>query len=478
MAANPLPRIDTSPPTTLAGRLVDNWYSLDGNAIPERIYARTVLCIKDTVGVALAARTLGVGTAASQVALGSGDAERASVWGSGRGASAEDAAFANGTLAHALDFDDTHAAAIMHSSAVIVPAALALGEAQKLSGREIVAALVVGYQVAARLGRLAPGPFQDNGFQATSVLGTFAATAVASRLLGLTPEEAVNALGIAGSMASGLMAYLSDGSDVKQMHPGWAALSGIRAARMARAGFRGPSAVFEYKLGVFRSFARVDISGTWQSSGGADWEVEHMAPKPYPACLCVHAPVQAILQLRAAGKISPGNLGDIVNIHCDAPSWYIGLVFEPAAAKAVPRTPYEARFSAPWTMARALIDGSIDVWSFTPEKLADPAVLALCARTTYKAEELAEFPTAFPARVTVTLRSGARHVAYVAHNLGTPGNPMSAGDIDRKFLACATPGIGAARAGEISGLIDSITRDDGAARLFQSLRSLEVADKP
>lgn len=474
MAAVPKPQA-ASTPATLAERLVDEWYSIETRAIPDAVMARTALCVKDTLGVAIAARTLGVGMAATQVALEAEGPAHAAVWGAGRAASAEDAALANGMLAHALDFDDTHAAAIMHSSSVIVPAALALGEAVKAPGREILAALVVGYQLAARLGRIAPGPFQDNGFQATSVLGAFAATAVAACLLKLTPGEAVNALGTAGSMASGLMAYLSDGSDVKQMHPGWAAMSGIRAARLAKAGFRGPSAVFEHKLGVFSSFARVDISDKWQAADGAPWEVELMAPKPYPACLCVHAPVQAILKLRESGKVGPERGGDIANIHCDAPDWYVDLVFEPAAAKASPRTPYEARFSAPWTMARALLDGHLDVWSFSPDKLSDPAALALAARTTYKVEALPEFPAAFPARVTVTLRSGEKHVEYVAHNLGTPGNPMSAEDIDRKFAACATPALGAARAAEVSGLIDSFAKDDGATRLFQALRQLEVA---
>lgn len=475
MAANPLPHLALEKPNTLAERLVDNFYSLGTRDIPEEVLARAALCLKDTVGVALAARTLGVGMAATQVALEAGGPAHATVWGSGRAASAEDAALANGMLAHALDFDDTHAAAIMHASAVIVPAALALGEALKAPGREILAALVVGYQFAARLGRLAPGPFQDNGFQATSVLGVFAATAVAARLLKLTPDEAVNALGTAGSMASGLMAYLSDGSDVKQMHPGWAAMSGIRAARLARAGFRGPSAVFEYKFGVFKSFARVDISEQWRNASGPSWEVELMAPKPYPACLCAHAGVQAILALRAAGKISPERADDIANIHCDVPQWYGPLIFEPAAAKTAPRTAYEARFSGPWTMARALLDGGLDVWSFGTDKLADPRAIALASRVTFKAEELAEFPASFPARVTVTLRSGEKHMQYVAHNLGTPGNPMSAGDIGRKFLACVTPALGAQAAQELSERIDSLSQDDGAARLFTSLRGLEVA---
>lgn len=474
MAPSPLAPPVAVAPATLAQRLVDHWYSLDARTIPEEVLVRTALCVKDTLGVAIAARTLGVGVAGSAVALESDGPAHAAVWGAAQAASVEDAALANGMLAHALDFDDTHAAAIMHSSSVIVPAALAVGEFVQASGSEILSSLVVGYQFAARLGRLAPGPFQDNGFQATSVLGAFAAAAVTARLLKLAPEQAINALGTVGSMASGLMAYLSDGSDVKQMHPGWSALSGIRAARLAKAGFRGPSAVFEYKLGVFNSFARVDISQAWQNEAGAPWEVALMAPKPYPACLCVHAPVQAILKLREAGKIAPDRVDDIVNIHCDAPAWYVDLVFEPASAKFAPRTPYEARFSAPWTMARALLDGGLDVWSFSPEKLADPAALRLCSRTSYTAEALPEFPAAFPARVTVTMRSGAKHVEYVAHNLGTPGNPMTVADIDRKFLACATPAMGEGRAQELSDLVDRMGKDDGAARLFAQLRGVHI----
>jgi len=475
MAAIPATRVaPTTTAKTLAERLIHEWYSMSAPEIPDRVLARTALCVLDTIGVALAARKLDVGTAPSRIVEETGSTGKASVWGTAMSVAAEDAAFANGTAAHALDFDDTHAAAIMHASAVIVPPALALGEERDASGRDILAALVVGYQVAARLGRLAPGPFQDHGFQATSVLGTFAAAAVASRLLGLSPEQALNALGIAGSMASGLMAYLSDGSDVKQMHPGWAGMSGIRAARMAKAGFRGPSAVFEDRLGVFRSFARVDISKKWESAGGAPWEVELMAPKPYPACLCVHAPIQAILELRKAGKISPDRIDDIANIQCDAPNWYIGLIFEPSAAKVSPRTAYEARFSGPWTMARALLDGGIDVWSFTPEKIADPRARAIASKVTYTVEELPEFPESFPARVTLTMRSGEKHVSYIHHNLGTPGNPMGSDDIRRKFLSCAAPGIGEGRAQDIARRVESLAQAGGAKQLFEGLHATQV----
>ena len=471
MAANPIQLADVSPGIlSLSERLVADWYRIDADTIPQSVRDKTVLCLKDTIGVALAARSLGVGLAASQVALEAGGPAHASIWGAGAAASVEDAAFANGMLAHALDFDDTHAAAIMHSSAVIVPVALALGEKLKLPGREILASLIVGYQIAARLGRLAPGPFQDHGFQATSVLGVFAATIVAARMMNLDAQQAVNALGTAGSMASGLMEYLADGSDVKQMHPGWAALSGIRAARLARAGFQGPRTVFEGKFGVFRSFAGVDVAGKMRDAGGAPWEVELMAPKPYPACLCLHAPVQAILALREQGKVSADRVDEIASIHCDVPQWYVDLIFEPRAAKAAPRTPYEARFSAAWCMARALLDGHLDVWSFSPDKLTDPAACRLAERVSCSAEVLPEFPAAFPARVTVRLKNGTTHAHYVGHNLGTPGNPMSAADIGRKFDACAIPALGETRAASLSALIDAIGEKDGAQALFEQLR--------
>lgn len=472
MAANPAP---APVPATLAEKLVDDWVLLPSAAVPEAVLARAALCVKDTIGVALAARKLGVGLAATRVVLEADGARDACLWGAPGAASAEDAAFANGMLAHALDFDDTHAAAIMHSSAVVVPAGLALGEATRASGRELLAALVAGYQVAARLGRLAPGPFQDHGFQATSVLGAFAAAAVASRLLGLRREETLHALGIVGSMAGGLMEYLADGSDVKQMHPGWAALSGIRAARLARAGFRGPRTVFEGKFGAFRSFAGVDLGGRWRDAGGAPWEVELMAPKPYPACLCVHAGVQAILALRAEGVVGPDRLEAIESIHCEVPEWYVNLIFEPREAKAEPRTPYEARFSGPWCIARALVDGGLDVWSFTPGKIADPRVLALARRVTYAVQALPEFPAAFPARVSVRLHDGAEHTRHVGHNLGTPGNPMSAADIGAKFDACAIPAVGGPAAAAISRALDALAGPAGPDGLYGALRRIPAA---
>jgi 2-methylcitrate dehydratase PrpD len=403
---------------------------------------------------------------------------QATIWGIGVGAPAREAAFANGMLSHAMDFDDLHAASIMHASAVIVPTAVALGEATGADSRTLLSAAIVGYEVAALLGRMAPGPFQEHGFQSTSVLGAFAAAAVSSRLLALNARQAVNALGIVGSMASGLMEFLADGSDVKQMHAGWAAQSGIRAAELAAEGFTGPSTVLEGRFGVFRSFARRDVSAYIpRQSSPSHWEVEDMAVKPYPACLAVHPQVQAILELRKRRVIRADRLGDIKAIRCEVPRFYIPLVFEPASNKVGVRTPYEARFSAPYCMARALLDGKLDVDSFSMAKIGEADVRAIAQKITYEEADLPEFPLAFPARVSVTKIDGRKHVSYVRHNLGSTGNPLTPKQLEIKFLNCTRRAIGNDAADALWKGVRELPNRNGEKRFFSALRSSRVTNK-
>lgn len=442
--------------------------------IPTPVLKRAAFCFEDTLAVALAAAGQGIATAGARVARETGPGP-STIWGFGVDVSAGEAAFANGMMAHGLDFDDTHAAAIMHSSSIVVPTAIALAQSIGATSREMLAASVIGYEVAARLGRLAPGPFQDNGFQATSVLGVFASVAIASRMLGLSPQQSVHAFGIAGSMACGLMEYLADGSDVKQMHPGMAAQSGIRAAELALAGFSGPATVFEGRFGVFRSFARREIAARdAMKLDGTHWEVEDMAPKPYPACLCVHAPVQAMLELSERGVLAAAAPDEIVEIHCYVPQWYVNLVFEPRATKLDVRTPYEARFSAPYCMARALLDGHLDAWSFTPEKLADSSARAIAAKVNYSVEPLPEFPAAFPARVVVRKSDGSTHEAYIRHNLGTPGNPLTTEQYESKFRACTTAVIGDKQTTVLLQAIRGLSSTGAEEGFFGALRDSVV----
>ncbi len=463
------PEISVPDGRSIAEFLTDEFILPDAAAIPDAVIDRAVWCFVDTLGVALAAAGMDIGTAASKVVLQTPGGP-STVWGSAQGVSMTDAAFANGMLSHALDFDDTHAAAIMHTSCMVVPAVLAMGQASGHSGRDVLAAAVVGYEVAARLGRLAPGDFQNNGFQATGVLGVFACAAAASKLLRLNREQTVNALGIAGSMAGGLMEYLANGSDVKQLHAGWSAQGGIRAAQLAAEGFTGPPTIFEGRFGVFRSFTRktVDREATIAFSPGV-WEVELMGPKPYPACLCVHALVQAALDIKQQLITRGGSLEDLVDIHCHVPEWYVNLVFEPVQSKMTPATSYEARFSGAYCIARVLLDDTLGLASFSQQKIDDPEAVRYAQRVTYEVEALPEFPDAFPARVVARLASGETLESYIRHNLGSPGNPMSPPQYEEKFLTATQEFLEPAEARELLDAIRGLAAPDGMKTLSDRL---------
>ena len=163
------------------------------------------------------------------------------------------AAFANGALSQALEFDDTHNESIVHMSSPAVAAALALAESEKVSGRELIAAIAVGNEISCRVGSVAPGQFHRRGFHPTGLFAPFGATYLAGRLLGLSDEQLVNAAGIVGSFAAGILECWVDGTQSKFLHPGWAAQSGITAAFLGRAGTTGPTAVFEGRFGLFAS---------------------------------------------------------------------------------------------------------------------------------------------------------------------------------------------------------------------------------
>src|SRR6185369_13315262 len=239
---------------TLARRLAEFAASLDFADLPPSVVASVRLRTLDILGIALAA-SRGESAPSILAALdGWGAGGDGTVIGSKRTAATPLAILANGALAHSLDFDDTHATSITHASAVVVPVALALGEAGGLDGRAVITAAVAGYESMARLGMAASGVFHARGWHATAVCGPFAAALTAGRLEGLDAARLTAALGIAGSFASGVLEYLEDGSWVKRVHPGWAGHSGAVASALARGGFTGPATILDGRFGFYRTF--------------------------------------------------------------------------------------------------------------------------------------------------------------------------------------------------------------------------------
>lgn len=388
----------------LARRLAAFATTLTYEQIPGDVIAAARLHSLDLVGTALAAYGIGAGNCAASAALELGGPGEASVIGSAGGSPAAIAALANGTLAHAIEFDDTHTPSICHISAVIVPAALAVAETQRRSGRELLTAIVAGTEVVARIGMDGAPSYMRTGFHPTPVCGVFGATVAAALLRGCSENELAHALGIAGSFAAGLFEYLGDGASTKSLHAGWAAQAGVSAALLATHGGDGPAAVLEGRFGLYATHFgiedRAGLGDDWEL--GSRWETLRLSFKAYPCCHFIAAPIDAMRALLAAGL----EVDAIEEVIVSVPAPAVPLVLEPRPSKVQPRTPFDAKFSLPFTLASLLIHGSVDVGTYRPERLRDERVLGLAPLITHEVEDLPGYPGVLPARVTVKLRDG------------------------------------------------------------------------
>jgi 2-methylcitrate dehydratase PrpD len=359
----------------------------------------------------------------------------------------------NGTLAHGLDFDDTHAASVTHASAVVLPTVLALGESAGLDGRAVVTAAVAGYEAIARLGMAAPAAFHARGWHATSVCGTFAAALAAGVCEGLDRARLTAALGIAGSFASGVMEFLEDGSWTKRLHPGWAGQAGATAAALARAGFPGPATILEGRFGLYRTYVDVEPDPRPFDTLGTTWETLAVGFKPYPCCHLVHAFLDCALALRERHGL---RAEAIEAIECRVAPGELPIVGEPADAKRRPRTAYDAQFSLAFSVAAALADGRVGLDTYAPERLDDPRILALADRVVCRPDPDSTFPHGFPGWVRVRLTDGRLVEAREPDGRGGPARPLPDTAIVEKFRANAGRALSSARVSELEHAVEAL----------------------
>lgn len=418
-------------PDSPAARLAEFAVSVDADVLPLAVVNASKLHLLDVLGCALAASALGSGDEGRLLADDAGASGHATVIGSRSPRPPTDAALANGMLAHALDFDDTHPDSICHISAVVAPAALAEAEAAEASGADLVAALVAGSELVARVGTPAASRYMQTGFHPTSVSGVFGAVAAGARARGAGAAVCRNALGIAGSMASGVFEYLADGSATKPIHTGWAAHAGVTALRLAAAGAEGPGSVLEGRFGFYASYyglAGVDLEPQLGDLGER-WETPRIAYKPYPACHFVHSCIDAAARALGA-PVPPEEIEEVV---LAVPAAAVPLVLEPADAKVAPRSDYDAKFSLPYSVAAMIVDGRVGVETYAAERLDDERILAVARRVRYEVRDFGTGGTSFPGAVSIRLAGGRTVAAEVPHQRGGSENPMSRGDVVTKF---------------------------------------------
>ena len=437
--------------STYAERFAEFAVGLTFEALPRAVVEDVKLRVQDVIGICLACARMPYAEMILRVVGEMGGRPDATVLGHGTRYPAPLAAFVNGSLAHGADFDDTHPEAIVHASSVIVPAALAVGERERASGCEVIAAAVAGYEVALRVGAAASAGFHERGYHATPVCGVFGAAVTAGKLLKLDAERITNALGICGSQAAGTLEWLAGGAWSKRMQPGWAAQAGITAALLAREGFTGPRTIFEGTHGFYRMHVdagRVRL-GRLGEGLGTVWETLNLNFKPYP-CGHYNIPFMDCARiLRERHAIDPESIEAIA---CRVPRVAVPLLLEPREEKIAPANDYAARFSMPYSLAVILMDGVAGIDAYSEARIRDPRVQALARKVTYTVDDAAP-AEAFPAHLTIRLQGGRVVEHRVAYARGSREHPMSPEEHRAKFTDNARRALDAERVAHVADLI-------------------------
>jgi 2-methylcitrate dehydratase PrpD len=403
--------------------------------VPAAVRAKCEDLLVDVVGLCVSARNEDYVEAAL---AGLDDDGPCTAIGHARTLSAAGAAFVNGTAAHGEDFDDTFEGGPVHAGAVVVPALLAVCERQRRDGKAALIGIAVGAEVMCRLSTVVPKAVHKAGFHPTAIFGVMGAAAGVAAALGLAPRQIVDALGIAGSMACGIIEYLAEGAWTKRLHPGWAAQSGYRAALLARSGFVGPRTVFEGTHGLFHGFAHTTQGdyGALLQDFGTRWTIETLAFKLYPCGTMAHPYIDCARRLAARGI----KADDVKELVCEVAEGTVHRLWEPLAAKQRPPNGYAAKFATPFILASGFVRGAVGLDTFSDAAVRDPAVLALAAKVRYVIDAGNLYPNAFTGHIRATLNDGRVIEERQPHFRGGASEPLTRADIAEKFMLNARHG--------------------------------------
>jgi 2-methylcitrate dehydratase PrpD len=422
------------PQTSVAEALAAKIAALQG-ALPAATARKCGDLLIDVVGLCITARNEDYVRSAL---TGCDDDGPCTAIGHARTLTATGAAFVNGTAAHGEDFDDTFEGGPVHAGAVIVPAVLAACERHNPDGGMALKGIAVGTEVLCRLSLVVPKAVHKAGFHPTAVFGAMGAAAGVGAALGLNARQIVDALGIAGSMAGGIIEYLAEGAWTKRLHAGWAAQSGIRAALLARGGFVGPRTVLEGVHGLFHGFAHT-TNGDYDAlvgDFGTRWVIDTLAFKPYPCGTMAQPYIDCARRLSARGIKAE----EVSEITCEVAEGTVHRLWEPLADKQRPRNGYAAKFAVPYLLAAGFVLGGVGLGAFTESAIADPRVLALAAKVKYVIDPQNPYPNNYTGHLRATLRDGSVVEERQPYLRGGAQEPLTRQDVVDKFLLNAEHG--------------------------------------
>lgn len=441
------PRVAEEMSRTLTESLADYWVGARYEDLPPETIRLAKRFLIDTLAAGIAGAHTDVVDAALAAAQVSVEATTgsATLWGRTEKLPAPMAAMVNGTAAHALELDDFGGCG--HSGAVVTPAICALAGRLTFSGKDAIAALVAGYDLAARTLEGAGGyrPVNDLGWHSTGICGSFGAAAASAKLMGLDAERFADALGVAGTFTGGIWAFLADGAMTKRFHPGKAAENGLCAALLAQAGMTGPRKVLEADWGGFYStYAKGIATPEATLAGlGKEFRIARSGMKPYACCRGLHACQDAILELMPELGISSSQIAGMV-VHGND---QYRLQFDRVEVENL----LEAQFSIQYALAVGATSGRGTLDQFAPLRTAEPEVQRLMRATQVLADRTVK-PGEYPP-LELVLSDGRRIERHIKFAKGAPERPLSDDELGAKVASLLEPALGAARSRELAACV-------------------------
>jgi len=418
--------------------LIHFCHELNPKTLSSEVVDRTKYLLLDYLGVAIA------GSAAESSQPIQGMLARlkspgpCTILGTPAQTSPEYAALANGAAAHSVEMDDTHQAGSIHPGVVMFSTAIALSEIHpEIDFVQFVSAVVAGYEVATRLAiSVQPKYHYALGFHPTATCGVFGAAVTAAKLLRLSEEQMLSAVGIAGSMAAGSLEFLAEGTWTKRLHPGLAAQNGILAANLAAEGFRGPATILEGRDGFLFGYSRKPKPELVTQDLGEDFEIMRTSVKPHACCRYMQSPIDGLIDLATQHDIFPEQIARIEIAVLEA-GW--PLVCLPRKRKYAPTNVVDAQFSMPYGAAVALTDRAAGLDQFSAESIRSPQIKSLMGKVVLQKSMLIEknFPREWPAIVAIHLTNGKQFQKRVRFPKGDPENPLTWQELSTKFHSLA-----------------------------------------
>lgn len=450
---------------TKSAELAEYFASLEFDCLPQEVVAAAKGCILDTLGCIFAGTAVEVMPGLVKELVEDGSQFEATLPGFGQKTSVLTAGILNGTMGHAVEMDDVHKQAKSHAGTVVIPAALASGEQKAVSGKAFILAVVVGYEVMLRIGiGINASSHRLQGWHATGTCGTFGAAAAAAKLSNFTKEQFISALGLAGTQSSGLWAFTADGANNKMFHAGSAVMAGLLSVKLAKAGLTGPSEILEARDGgLYRASSKGYELDRVTDHLGECFHITQVSKKPFASCRSMHPPIQAALAAKRKGimietiKRIKVKTYEVARVQCGFTN--------------TPKNPSEAKFSIPYGVAIALLDGNALIDQFTQKRINNDDWLDLAKRVEVHADDgfTSKYPNQWGCSVEIETTTGETYLETVSDARGDPVKPFSKKEIEEKFRYLAKKSLSRQQADQVIYNVDQLEYLETINQLFDGL---------